>query len=143
MERAQIMVRIAALESELKTVKSESDTKKIVMNGTFGKLGSKWSIFYAPAEMIQVTITGQLALLMLIEALELVGISVVSANTDGIVIKCRRDWEWLRDSIVQWWESVTGFETEHAQYTQVASRDVNSYVAIKSNGEITRALAGD
>lgn len=63
-------------------------TFKIVLNGTFGKLGSKYSFLYSPNLMIQVTITGQLALLMLIEALEAAGISVVSANTDGIVSRC-------------------------------------------------------
>lgn len=35
--------------------------------------------------MYQVTINGQLFLLMLIEKLELAGIHVISANTDGIV----------------------------------------------------------
>ena len=58
-------------------------TLKIVLNGTFGKLGSKWSFLYAPNLMIQVTITGQLALLMLIEDLEQAD-SVISANTDGM-----------------------------------------------------------
>lgn len=114
--------------------KKTANTLKTYLNGIFGKLGSQYSIFYAPSEMIQVTITGQLALLMLIERLELCGMSVVSANTDGIVIHSRRDQEWLRDECIRWWESVTGFVTEAAEYRLVASRDVNSYVAITTDG---------
>jgi len=113
--------------------KKDADSLKTLLNGTFGKLGSKWSIFYAPSEFIQVTVGGQLSLLVLIEMLEICGISVVSANTDGIVIKCRRDMEWLRDQIVKWWEGITGFETEAVTYRAICSRDVNNYMAMPAD----------
>lgn len=116
--------------------KKDANSLKTLLNGTFGKLGSLWSIFYAPAEMIQVTITGQLALLMLIEMFELHGIPVISANTDGIVVRCPRALESTRDDVLRWWESVTAFETERTEYRLLASRDVNSYVAIKTDGEV-------
>lgn len=103
---------------------------KIVINGSFGKLGSMWSVLYSPDLMIQVTVTGQLALLMLIERLEENGIRVVSANTDGVVIKCPRDQEDLLLRVVQWWEKKTGFETEETRYSALYSRDVNNYVAV-------------
>jgi len=77
-----------------------SNTIKIVLNGSFGKLGSKWSILYAPRLLLQVTLTGQLALLMLIEMIEDAGIPVVSANTDGIVIKCPANRKSELDNIV-------------------------------------------
>lgn len=113
---------------------------KIVANGSFGKFGSKYSLLYAPDLMIQVTVTGQLALLMLIESLEADGIEVVSANTDGIVIKCLRSREndLLRHVTV--WEKVTGFETEETQYKALYSRDVNNYIALKKKAA-TRARA--
>lgn len=116
--------------------KKQANSRKTLGNGTFGKLGSMWSIFYAPAEMIQVTVTGQLGLLMLIETLERSGVPVVSANTDGIVTHCPRGREWIRDACIAWWEATTGFEMEHAEYRMLASRDVNSYIAIKDDGEI-------
>ena len=136
MEREQIEAEIRSVELELKKYKTESDAKKIVMNGTFGKLNSKYSIFYAPTEMLQVTVTGQLALLMLIEALENTGISVVSANTDGLVVRCRRDMEWIRDDIIRWWESTTGFVMEMTRFSKLACRDVNSYVAVTTDGDV-------
>lgn len=115
--------------------KKNANSLKTLLNGTFGKLGSQYSIFYAPSEMIQVTIGGQLCLLMLIEMLELSGIQVISANTDGIVVKCHQALHPLRDDIIRWWESTTGLVTEQADYRLLASRDVNSYVAITLDGK--------
>lgn len=114
---------------------SISECLKITINGTFGKAGSPYSFLYAPKMMIQITLTGQLALLMLIEKLELEGIPVYSANTDGIVIKCPRDKKKLLNNIFSTWEKITGFETEETKYKAVYSRDVNAYLAIKDNGE--------
>tara|TARA_R110002153_G_scaffold18325_1_gene64144 strand:+ start:129 stop:1289 length:1161 start_codon:yes stop_codon:yes gene_type:complete len=107
---------------------------KIAINGVYGKFGSKWSFLYAPQNIIQVTITGQLCLLMLIEALESEGIPVVSANTDGIVIKCPDDKYDMMYFIVDEWETITEFETESTRYKSLHSRDVNNYIAIKDDG---------
>lgn len=108
-----------------------ADSLKIVVNGTFGKLGSKWSIFYSPDLLIQTTVTGQLSLLMLIERLELAGINVVSANTDGIVIKVPRKGIEVFNAIIAQWEQDTNFQTEETRYMALYSRDVNNYIAIK------------
>lgn len=104
---------------------------KIVINGSFGKLGSKWSVLYAPDLMLQVTISGQLFLLMLIEMIEDLGISVVSANTDGIVVKCPNERLAEVAERVKWFEALTGFETEETRYKAIYSRDVNNYIAHK------------
>ena len=108
-----------------------SDGLKITINGSFGKLGSMWSALYSPRLMIQVTVTGQLYLLMLIEAIELAGIDVVSANTDGIVMDCERTRQGDLAHIVSQWERRTDLVTEETQYKVLASRDVNSYFAVK------------
>lgn len=123
--------RLAAKHAKNKVV---ADCLKIVVNGTFGKLGSKWSIIYAPNLLFQVTITGQLSLLMLIERMEMEGIKVISANTDGIVLAIPLSFEAVADQIVKGWERDTNFETEATEYRAIYSRDVNSYIAIKTNG---------
>lgn len=112
----------------------KSDSLKIVLNGTFGKTSSKYSTLYSPDFMIRTTVTGQLSILMLIEALEQFGISVVSANTDGIVIKCRVDQRDALNAIVAKWEKRTGLETEETVYEALYSRDVNNYIAVKEGG---------
>lgn len=111
---------------------------KIVLNGTFGKLFSKYSILYAPEFGIRTTLTGQLMLLMLIELMEMSGIEVVSANTDGIVLKIPAHLEWVAKSNVAWWERVTGMEMEESNYRALHSRDVNNYVAITTEGKAKR-----
>lgn len=115
--------------------KKLADMLKIVINGAYGKLGSPWSILYAPQLMLQVTITGQLALLMLIEAMELNDIHCISANTDGLVLKCADSHTAQRLAVRQWWEQVTGFTLEATPYAAIFIRDVNSYIAFKPNGE--------
>ena len=122
------------LEAKKRGDKTVADSLKITINGSFGKLGSKWSSLYSPHLMIQVTVTGQLSLLMLIEALECEGIKVVSANTDGIVIRCPKRLDDRMQAIVADWEMATGFETEATLYKALYSRDVNNYVAIKPDG---------
>jgi len=126
-----VTTRLAAKKAGNKSV---ADTLKIVINGSFGKLGSKYSNLYAPKLLIQVTMTGQLSLLMLIERIEWVGIPVVSANTDGIVIKCPRAREDELNNIVAIWEKDTNFITDENKYSALYSKDVNNYIAIKENG---------
>lgn len=116
--------------------KRTADSLKIVINGTFGKLGSMWSIFYSPDLLIQTTLTGQLALLMMIEKFELNGIPVVSANTDGIVIKCPRSKFAVRDAILEGWQKQTNFELEASMYKALCSKDVNNYFAVKEKGGV-------
>lgn len=117
---------------------------KIALNGCFGSLGSPYKIVYAPHLLISVTLTGQLALLMLIERAEAAGIEVVSANTDGVLFRCPRhmfdgiDGDRLRPSaleeITSRWEQETQFDLEFVRYRGIYNLSVNSYFAIKHDG---------
>lgn len=115
--------------------KKDADSLKIVINGTYGKLGSPYSILYAPDLLIQVTLSGQLSLLMLIEALEMAGIRVASANTDGIVTQCPHEKRETLKQIVAWWERECGFKTEETNYSAIYCANVNNYIAFKVNGD--------
>lgn len=126
------------LKAEADLLRTESDGLKIVLNGTFGKLFSKFSILYAPELGIRTTITGQLDLLMLIEMFECSGIRVVSANTDGIVLLIPEGMDGIADQIVKWWEQRTGLEMEATDYKSIHFRDVNNYVAIDTKGKAKR-----
>jgi len=133
-----IVERLAELKAEAHQQKVANEGGKIMINGAFGKLGSRWSALFSPNLLITVTLTGQLALLMLIEWLELAGISVVSGNTDGIVIKCPRKRLDEMKSIIKRWEKETGFEMESVEYIAIYSRDVNNYYALKPDGGVKR-----
>ncbi len=115
---------------------SVNQSLKIVINGTFGKLASKYSILFAPDLMAQVTITGQLSLLMLIEQMEKHGIQVVSANTDGIVLYYDEELEELSQELIEDWEFATNYTMEETRYKSLNSRDVNNYVAVTLDGKI-------
>ncbi len=128
--------------------KQRSEGLKVGLNGPYGKLGSRYSILFAPHLMIATTLTGQLTLLMFIERCELAGIRVVSANTDGVVLQVPRAmYEGMigdrpaggkLKELVEWWEQTTTFVFEGAEYSAVYSRDVNYYLAVKPNGKVKR-----
>ena len=124
--------RIAAKRSGNKVV---ADSLKITINGSFGKLGSKYSFLYAPNLLLQVTLTGQLALLMLIERMSDAGIRCISANTDGVVLTCPKELERVMEEIAFGWMMDTSYELERTDYRRLVSRDVNNYVAVKTNGK--------
>jgi len=118
--------------------KVKAEGGKIQINGIFGKLGSSYSPLYAPHLMIAVTLTGQLAVLMLIERAEIAGIPVVSANTDGVVFYCPRCKAAELDMILAQWETDTSFTIEQTPYSALYSASVNTYVAIKEDGKTKR-----
>jgi hypothetical protein len=121
------------------SMKDEADTLKIVINGLFGKFGSAYSRVYSPDLMLQVTISGQLCLLMLIEAMSFLKVKVINANTDGIVIKYNRiNQKILVDSVIERFQEHCQFKMEKTYYEALYSRDVSNYIALKKeNGDQT------
>ena len=115
--------------------KDRAEGGKVMANGTFGKTSQPGSVLYAPEMMIQTTLSGQLSILMLIEQFGQHGFKVISANTDGLVTLVDKSRRWLFESIIFDWEVSTGLVTEETCYRSLHSRDVNSYVAIETNGK--------
>lgn len=109
--------------------------KKIVVNGAGGKFSDPFSTLYGPDLTIQMTVTGQLDLLMFIEFLVLCGFKVISANTDGVVTLVPKDKEAKYLECVQYWEKITGFQTEETRYSKYYARDVNAYFAVKEGAK--------
>lgn len=136
--------RRSALERELQQCQVKDKSGKISLNGVYGKLGSRYSVLYAPHLLIAVTLTGQLTLLMLIERALKRGIDVVSGNTDGVVFRCPRhlyaglSGDRLNPSplaeVCDEWERLTSFKLEFAEYSAIYNSSVNTYYAIKQNG---------
>lgn len=123
-----------------------AETLKIVLNGLFGKTGSEFAIVFDPKVLIQIVLTGQLDILMVIEDLESHDFQVTSANTDGFVTRVPRERRGLYDSIIFDWEMATNFGTEKTEYLAIHSRDVNCYAAIYKDaktGEIKSKLKGN
>ncbi len=133
-DKSSLQNRLRELKEELGRLKVEANTKKVVCNGTFGKLGSPYSSFYSPDLMLAVTLTGQLNLLCLIYSLEFhPEVRVLSANTDGIMVQYpARYREKLLKRVAENAER-TGFEYEETSYATVALANVNNYIAITAD----------
>ena len=84
------------------------------------------------------TITGELSLMMLIEQYELNDIHVISANTDGVTIKIKKDLIPLMHTINKKWMDLTQYELERTDYSKIIFSTVNDYLAIMTNGEIKK-----
>ena len=117
---------------------------KIVINSIYGKLGFENGPLYDRLAVLKVTLNGQLMMLMLIEELELNGIKVISANTDGIVIKLYNRDIPKYNEIKDRWESITKLKFDTDYYNCLILRDVNNYLSmfrIEKNG--VRKLKGE
>lgn len=140
-------IYLERLEAKRSGDKKKAKVLKIVLNGTFGKLGSRFCSFYSPDLMLAVTISGQLNLLCLVHELEKIkDVYVKSANTDGVLVvyppnKRKQVLKVFADN-----NKATGFEYEETPYKKYAAKDVNNYIAIKHNDSAKRkglyAVAG-
>lgn len=102
---------------------------KIVINSIYGKFGFENGPLYDRLATLQVTINGQLMLLMLCEELEANGIPIISANTDGLMVKVYEDKEEDFNRIVDWWQKTTGMSMDADVLHCLIARDVNNYIA--------------
>jgi hypothetical protein len=116
--------------------KTTADVLKISLNGSFGKTASRWSPMYSPDVMLAITLTGQLTLLSLIERVEAVGATTLSANTDGIAVRISASKLKDLQGAVSELADLTKFEFEYTQYRALAMKDVNNYIAVKMDRSV-------
>jgi len=121
------------VEAKLKKNFTKDKGLKIFLNGTSGKFSDLWSKLRSPHLTMQMNLTCQLSILMLIEMIVNAGLEVVSANTDGIVIYHDRADQEKLDAIIKAWERQTRFDTEETEYSAYYARDVNAYFAVKTD----------
>ena len=113
-----------------------AEALKIVINSIYGKLGSELFFLYDRFAQMQVTINGQLMTMTLIEELELNGIHVISANTDGIVIKLPKDKFEVYKDITDRWNKFNKMGADYEEYKEIVSRDINNYFDIQTDNSI-------
>lgn len=110
---------------------------KIVINSIYGKLGFEKGDICDRLAVLKVTINGQLMIMMLCESLELAGIEVVSANTDGIVVKLHKKNKAKFEEIADEWKRLTKLDADSEEYKCYINRDINSYVIEELNGKVS------
>ena len=106
---------------------------KLILNTTYGCMGSLYNNLYDPTNRLKVCIFGQCAIVDLLDKLEdkVAGLEIFQSNTDGIVISCEDDEYDLVESIIHEWESRTGLEMEIDESLFLAQRDVSNYILIE------------
>jgi hypothetical protein len=121
-----------------KRIKGIVGALKLAVNSVYGKSSDMQSWIYDRQLTMFTTITGELSLFMLIEAYELEGIHVISANTDGVTIRIKKTDIDKMHAINAWWSKLTQYELERTDYTKIIFSTVNDYLAIKPDGEIKK-----
>lgn len=117
----------------------ENAMLKLALNGVYGASGDVFSCFYDPLFTMKITVGGQLMIAMLVDNLRQVpGLRVIQANTDGVTVEIQRTSKFLVDAVCQSWEQLTGLSLEYAEFSRMVIADVNSYLAVKTNGETKR-----
>lgn len=120
----------------------ENQTLKLAGNSVFGMTNAEHGPFSDPACMLGITINGQLMALMLVEALlEIEGLQLIQANTDGVTIylppgheEKLADVRWVAES----WMLTTELNLEEVQYKRLFIRDVNNYISETIDGKRKR-----
>jgi len=114
-----------------KRIKGIVGALKLSVNSVYGKSSDMTSWMYDRQLTMFTTITGELSLMMLIEAYELTGIHVISANTDGVTIEIKNSDIVKMTEINAWWMELTKYELERTDYQKIIFSTVNDYIAIK------------
>jgi hypothetical protein len=121
-----------------KKIKGIVGALKLAVNSVYGKSSDMTSWIYDRQLTMFTTLTGELSLMMLIEAYEKKDINVISANTDGVTIKIHKSKVPEMEKINEWWCNITGYELERADYSKIIFSTVNDYIAVKTDGEVKK-----
>ena len=115
----------------------ENASYKIVLNGSYGKFGDKYSFLYDPKVMLEICVNGQLLIAMLCERLSFIeNCTIIQANTDGVTIKIPKNKLHEMEDLCKKWEKLTSLELEYATYKKMVISNVNNYMAQYENGKI-------
>ena len=107
-----------------------------VYNENYNVSKSELFFLYDRFAQLQVTINGQLMTMTLVEELELNGIHVISANTDGIIIRLPRDKMDVFNDITKRWNETNKMGADSEDYKAYYARDVNNYFAVWPNEDV-------
>jgi hypothetical protein len=131
-------LELKPLAKKDKKIKGIVGALKLAVNSVYGKSSDMQNWIYDRQLTMFTTITGELSLMMLIEAYEINDIHVISANTDGVTIMLKKTHIDKMNEINAWWMELTSYELERTDYKKIIFSTVNDYLAIKTDGEIKK-----
>lgn len=116
---------------------SISDAFKLALNSVYGKSNEEHSFLKDPVYTMKTTLNGQLMLSMLAEKLvmKIKSLQMLQINTDGLTVKIRKtdldEYYWICNE----WQAYTNLSLEFVEYSKMIIRDVNNYIAVKTDGK--------
>lgn len=114
-----------------------SDGFKLALNSVYGKSNDEHSFLMDSMYTMKTTLNGQLMLTMLCEDLvENIDLMMLQVNTDGITVRIKREDIGRYYKICKVWEKKTKLVLEYVEYSKMIIRDVNNYIAVKTDGKI-------
>ena len=131
-------LELKPLAKKDKKIKGIVGALKLAVNSVYGKSSDMQNWIYDRQLTMFTTITGELSLMMLIEAYETAGIHVISANTDGVTIRIKKTHIPKMHELNTWWAQLTKYELERTDYQKIVFSTVNDYLAIKTDGEVKK-----
>lgn len=137
-QRYDMMRRESIRLKAFPELKTKRAGYKLCNNKAYGAMKDKYNPLYDPLMANNICVTGQLALLLLIEMLEPHIDSLTQSNTDGLIVKLRSldDYE-LIDDICYQWELMTGVKLAFDPIIiKIYQKDVNNYLFINEFGKI-------
>lgn len=136
-KRYDMMRRESIRLKKFPELKTKRNGYKLCNNKAYGCMKDKYNALYDPLMANNICVTGQLALLLLIEMLE-AHCQLIQSNTDGLIVKLASldDYE-LIDDICYEWEKMTGVKLAFDPIiTRIYQKDVNNYLFINEDGEV-------
>lgn len=128
-------IRDRRLEYKKAGQKKMANALKICINALYGVSNFKGSPVYDPRQAHSVCLTGQLALIDLIEHIEDLGV-IAQGNTDGVYINLNEGCKEEFMKRCKEWEKRSRMELEYDDFSYIAQRDVNNYLFQLPNGKI-------
>ena len=111
---------------------------KLILNSVYGNFKNKYSSLNNPMASATVCIYGQIALFSLCRELHKAGYKIINANTDGVVYVDDPRLQDRDEMITEWWEEeFPGFSLETDYFSEWIQKDVNNYIAVEEDGQIT------
>ena len=123
-------LRTTRLDAKHSGRKLEADALKIVINRIYGALNDAMDYLYDPECTYTVTINLQLLLCNLIEAFELNNFDVLSANTDGLLVRLPISRKDTFEHICKEWEDYSKLTLETEKFEKYCRSAVNDYIAV-------------
>jgi len=115
----------------------------LILNTTYGATKNKYNALYDESQASSVCYLGQLLLAALANKIyNNTGARIIQTNTDGILLKVKRDLLPQIEALVHEWENLTGLTMEFDNVPMFFQRDVNNYIECTDNPKKPYKLKG-